>query len=171
MKLLLVASAPMEFPGILARSEQPRPAALPVDWARSARLGGHEILLVANGAGAERAAAAARAALETFPADVVVSTGFCGALAPELAVADVVVAASVAASGRNYPARPVTGVAAHHTGVVCSIDHVAGTAAEKRRLRASGAIAVEMEAAGVAGFAESRGLPFHCVRAVTDLAA
>jgi len=171
MRLLLVASAPMEFPGILARAAQSRPAALPVDWARSARLGGHEVMLVANGAGAKRAAAAASAALEGFPADAVVSTGFCGALDPALALADVVVATSIAGPQGNYPANPVACARAHHAGTVCSIDHVAGTAAEKRRLRASGAIAVEMEAAGAAAIAAAQSLPFYCVRVVTDLAA
>jgi nucleoside phosphorylase len=54
--------------------------------------------------------------------------------------------------------------------VVVSIDHVAQTAVEKRKLRETGALAVEMEAAAVAKAAGERGLPFYCVRAVTDLA-
>lgn len=175
MRLLFVASDSMEFRGILSRVEQAHPARLPVDWARSARLGNHEVLLAANGAGAQRAAAAVDAVLESFPPDLVVSMGFCGALAPELGVADVVVATCVAPwTGQEacptYPALPVASAAAHHAGVVCSIGHVARTAEEKRRLGASGAIAVEMEAAGVAARAETRGLPFYCIRAVTDLA-
>ena len=175
MRLLFVASGSMEFPGILSRAEQARPARLPVDWARSARLGDHEVLLVANGAGAQRAAAAVDAAVESFRPDAVVSTGFCGALDPDLCVADVVVGTCVTEwtdqeAGSTYPALPVASAAAYHAGVVCSIGHVARTAAEKRRLGASGAIAVEMEAAGVAARAHTRGLPFYCVRAVTDLA-
>ncbi len=55
-------------------------------------------------------------------------------------------------------------------GVVCSIDHVAQTAEEKRQLRASNAAVVEMEAAGVARRAATRGIPFYCVKVVTDLA-
>src|SRR5262249_20900966 len=55
-------------------------------------------------------------------------------------------------------------------GLICSIDHVAQTAGEKRRLRESGACAVEMEAGAVAEKAEERGLPFYCIRSVTDLA-
>jgi nucleoside phosphorylase len=54
--------------------------------------------------------------------------------------------------------------------VVCSIDRVAQTAEEKLRLRAGGAMVVEMEAAGVAARAQARGLPFFCVKVVTDLA-
>jgi adenosylhomocysteine nucleosidase len=167
MRLLLIASAPMEFRGL--RGAGWHPARLPVDWARFARLGGHEVLLIANGAGARRAASAVDAACEVFQPDAVISTGFCGALDPRLGVADVVVGTSVAAD-RRYEALPVSSEAAHHSGVICSIDRVAQTAAEKRRLRAGGAMVVEMEAAGVAARAQARGLPFYCVRVVTDLA-
>ncbi|MGA2269644.1 MAG: hypothetical protein ABSH44_14350 [Bryobacteraceae bacterium] len=170
MKLLLVASDPMEFAGVLARAERAQQARLPVDWARAVRLGDHDLLAVANGAGARRAAAAVDVAGGMFQPDSVISTGFCGALDPQLGVADVVVATGVAGANGHYLALPVAGPAAHHRGVVCSIDHVAQSAGEKRLLRASGAIAVEMEAAGVAARAQARGWPFYCVRAVTDLA-
>jgi len=166
VRLLLIASAPMEFRGILARAEEARPARLPVDWARTIRLGGHDILAVANGAGARRAAVA----VDLFLPDAVISTGFCGALDPDLALADVVVATSVVSADRRYEALPVSSAAAYHSGVVCSIDRVAQTAEAKRRLRAGGAMVVEMEAAGVAARAQARGLPFHCIRVVTDLA-
>jgi adenosylhomocysteine nucleosidase len=59
--------------------------------------------------------------------------------------------------------------AAVHKGVVCSVDHVVQTAEEKAGLAASGASAVEMEAAGVAERAAAHRLPFCCVKAVTDL--
>ena len=169
MRLLLIASAPMEFRGLRGACFS-LPSALPVDWARFARLGGHDLLLVANGAGARRAASAVDAACEVFQPDAVISTGFCGALDPRLGVADVVVGTSVAAADRRYEALPVSSEAAHHSGAICSIDRIAQTAEEKRRLRAGGAMVVEMEAAGVAARAQARGLPFYCVRVVTDLA-
>jgi adenosylhomocysteine nucleosidase len=165
-----VASHPMEYTGILARSANPRPMQLAADWARTARIGNHDALLVANGAGARRAAAAVDAALAVFEADAVVSTGFCGALVPGLAIADVVVANSIASGGRRFPTSQPACPAPHHTGVICSIDHVAQTAREKSGLRASGGAAVEMEAAGVAEQTATRGLPFYCIRVVTDLA-
>jgi adenosylhomocysteine nucleosidase len=166
----MIASSPMEFRGILARAGQAQAARLPVDWARTIRLGGHDVLAVANGAGASRAASALDAAVEIFRPDAVVSTGFCGALDPQLGVAAVVVGTSVAGPDRHYEALPVSSAAAHYSGVVCSIDHVAQTAEEKLRLRAGGGMVVEMEAAGVAARAQARGLPFYCVRVVTDLA-
>jgi len=171
MRLLFIASHPMEFTGILARCADARPAKVEeLDWARSARIGSHDALLVANGVGPVRAATAVGRALAGFRPDAVVSTGFCGALDAGLGIADVVVGTLVVGTGQ-YPLRSVASGAPHRTGAICSIGHVAQTSAEKGRLmRVSGAIAVEMEAAGVAESAQGFGLPVYCVRAVTDLA-
>jgi adenosylhomocysteine nucleosidase len=166
----MVAADPMEFPGILRHLTEVKPTTVPVAWSRFARLGNHELVLVANGAGAQRAAMAVDAALERFPAEAIVSTGFCGALAEELEIAGVVVGNAISAGTRTFPALSPASRRPHQMGVVCSIDHVAQTAEEKRRLRAGGGIVVEMEAGGVAERAAARGVPFYCVRAVTDLA-
>ena len=170
MRILLIAADPMEFTGIVSRASDVSPARLAVDWSRSARLGTHHLVLAANGAGARRAASAVEAALGTFHAEAIVSTGFCGALAPELAIADVVVGTAISAGSRTFPALNPASHREHQTGVVCSIDHVAQTAAEKSRLHAGGASVVEMEAAGVAKQSAAHGIPFYCVRVVTDLA-
>lgn len=160
-----MASDPMEFPGILKHASSVVEKRLGVHWARTAKLGGHEVLLAANGAGSRRASAAVDAARE-FGAEAIMSTGFCGALDEKLRIADVVVATQVVAKDGTFAATPVNGGTA---GVVCSVDHVVRTAAEKRRLRESGACAVEMEAAGVGRRAQSLGVEFYCIRAVTDL--
>jgi adenosylhomocysteine nucleosidase len=150
MKLLLLASDVMEFRGMRPRDD--------------------EVRLAANGAGAHRAAAAIDNALATFHPDAIVSMGFCGALDPSLAIGDVVVGTTIFAGDRAFAAEPPMTAAPHRTGPICSIDHVAGTAEEKRKLHASGAIAVEMEAAGVAQRAQKLGVPFFCIKSVTDLA-
>jgi nucleoside phosphorylase len=170
MKILMVAADPMEFSGILRHAAGVSPAHLALHWSRFARLGNHELVLAANGAGAQRAALAVEAALERFPAEAIVSTGFCGALAEELEISGVVVGSAISVGSRTFPALSPASRRPHHMGVVCSIDHVAQSAEEKRRLRAGGGIAVEMEAGGVAELAAARGVPFYCVRAVTDLA-
>ncbi|MEI9974743.1 MAG: hypothetical protein WDO73_23475 [Ignavibacteriota bacterium] len=74
MRLLMIAADPMEFPGVLAHAREVRRAAVAVDWARFAKLGEHPVLLAANGAGAQRAAAAVDVALASYDAEVVVST-------------------------------------------------------------------------------------------------
>ena len=170
MKLLFVASDAMEFRGLLHLCAEVRPLDLPVDWSRGGVHGNHQILLAANGAGASRAAAAVDAALDRFCPDVVVSIGYCGALDPSLEIADIVVGTTIVAGGRTFAAQSPAVSARHCRGAVNSLDHVAQSAGEKSRLHAAGAVAVEMEAAGVAERAQSVGLPFFCIKTVTDLA-
>lgn len=166
MKILFVAADAMEFRGLLSHAGEARQEAARVDFARLARIGRHEAMLVANGAGWERAGAAV-AAGDGFGAEAVVSTGFCGALDPALGIADVVAGTEVAGAGRTYPCRPVAGP---RRGLIVSLDHVVQTGAEKRKLAEQGGLAVEMEAAAVAEAAEKRRIPFYCIRVVTDLA-
>jgi adenosylhomocysteine nucleosidase len=171
MKLLFVASAPMEYSGMLKVAEAQKAPAVTVCWSRYGRINGHSVLLTANGAGWGRAAAAVDAACVSFHPDAVVSTGFCGALDPELQIGQVMVGTCVSAPSSKYRALPVRSAKAHASGVIHSADHVVQTAAEKRALRADGGSVVEMEAAGVASRAQALGLEFYCVRAVTDLAS
>jgi adenosylhomocysteine nucleosidase len=167
MKILFVASDRMEFPDILRHASFVRPTGMAVDWSRKAQLGGHDAMLLANGIGPERARAAAAAGIDAFAPDAVVSTGFCGALAPSLGIAELVNANRIVSGGEIYDAQAVKGP---KTGPIRSISYVARTAEEKRELASEGAIAVEMEAAGVAAEALRHSLPFYCIRAVTDLA-
>ena len=57
MRILFVAADSMEFTGILHHTAEVRPQKTAVDWARSGRLNGNDVLLVANGIGRNRAAA------------------------------------------------------------------------------------------------------------------
>jgi nucleoside phosphorylase len=99
-------------------------------------------------------------------ADAIVSAGICGALDRKLRIGDVVVATAVNGVELEQPEtkRPF------FAGPVASVDDVAGTGAAKQALRATGAIAVEMEAAGVLEAAQRLGRPCYCVKAVSDTA-
>ena len=127
---------------------------------------GRPVLGIANGAGADRAFAAVILAGEVSG---VCNIGFCGALDASLEIGDVVVAAGVDDGTELHAAADPKGPAAP-LGVVASVSHIAATAEEKRALRAKGASIVEMEAAGAARASEDLGVPFYCVRAVSDLA-
>jgi adenosylhomocysteine nucleosidase len=105
-----------------------------------------------------------------FEPQAVVSAGFCGALDPAFGIADVVVATEVHSAGERHPALPVSATLPFRSGPVISLSHVARSSEQKMKLRAAGACAVEMEAAGVLQRARERGFPFYCIRAVTDLA-
>ena len=170
--LLFVAADRREFSGWVSRWESVRPVSLAVNWARAGKWKGRPVAAIANGAGAERAFAAVILAGKI---SAVCNTGFCGALDKALGIGDVVVATEVRNDTRTWEAADPMGQPGMARGRVVSvnvvsIDHVAQTAAEKRGLRATGASVVEMEAAGVARAAEDLGIPFFCVRAVSDLA-
>lgn len=92
--------------------------------------------------------------------DGIISVGFCGALDARLEIGDIVVAGSEIQSPRPF-----------FRGEILSSDRVAVTAAEKCALRErTGAIAVEMESAAVAGKAREWGVPFRCIKVVSDTA-
>ena len=165
--LTFIAAEPREFSGFLRYLTNLSPATLPVHWARQGTWKQRAVLLIANGAGPAQSAAAARA-YDTPTA--IISSGFCGALDSALKIGDVIVADKVFFSTQMFDCRPVTTSASFRQGAICSSARIAATATEKEQLRRSGAIAVEMEAGGIASYAQDRGLPFFCVRAVSDLA-
>lgn len=170
-EVLLVAAEALEFAGVLRRLEGARAAGGGVEFARRGRLGGRSYLLVANGAGRRRAAEAVQWAAREAEVDVAVSTGYCGALARDLRVGDIIIALQVYSpeTGRMYRAEMPECVP-QKTGGIATVDHFVGTVEEKARLREAGLTAVEMEAAGVAEEAAVRGWRFCCIRAVSDTA-
>jgi len=171
-ELLIVAAEPRELRGILRQCRGVKRLRWPVWFARSGRLNGCRLTLVANGPGPALAARAIRVALDRSQPDAVISAGYCGALDPVLAAGEVFVAVRIEANGATYAGTiPPTGVPVLRTGTLASQDRMIGTVAEKARIRQSGAAAVDMEAGAVAHEAYRNGLPFYCIRVVLDRAA
>jgi adenosylhomocysteine nucleosidase len=121
-------------------------------------------ILTANGPGPALAGEAADRV--GAGVDAVMSVGMCGALAEGLNVGDIVVASSVNGVVVETPHSSLK----FRVGPIVSVDRVAQSVAEKQDLRQTGAIAVEMEAAAVLERARRWGVPFYCVRAVSDTA-
>ena len=144
-------------------------------WQARTTLGAGPALLVAPGPGRENAALAVRRVCAEQPVAAVISTGFAGALAKTLSLADVFIATRVI----QYEPRLEYAVelptwsggrkVAH--GSLLTVDEVVRTAHEKSELSRLGADAVEMEASAVAAEAAARELPFFCVRVISDDAA
>ncbi len=169
-QLLLIAAEPREFQGLMKFCRNVKRLDWPVHWARSVELHGREVLLVANGAGAGRAADAVDVARSFVKLGLICSMGYCGALVEEMPIGAIFVAERVQTCDREYVTVRPTCDRPHYNGVLASIGHVAQTADEKSELRGRGASAVEMEAAGVAERAQELHIPLCCIKSVTDLA-
>jgi len=151
----------------VSRWSQIEPVALPVHWARRGKWRGLDVIAIANGMGAGRAADAVQAVPDIAAC---FSIGFCGALDAGLRVGDVVTGAEISdvsdVARVCWTATPLRGRPVR----VASTDHIVQTASEKSELRQTGASVVEMEAAGVARAAVDLKVPFYCVKVVSDLA-
>ncbi|MDE3198287.1 MAG: hypothetical protein KGN84_18205 [Acidobacteriota bacterium] len=163
---LFVAAEPRECEPWVARWSDVHPVDLPVHWARAGKWMGRDAMAIANGAGPERAHDAVMSAPKP---DAVCSMGFCGALDSAMAVGDIFVATEIRNGAVSYRTADLRGPGARR-GVLTSQSRIAQTAEEKRNLRAAGAFAVEMEAAGAARASEEIRAPFYCVKVVSDLA-
>ncbi|MCX6625994.1 MAG: hypothetical protein NTY38_34005 [Acidobacteria bacterium] len=166
--LLLVAAESREFSGLLPHGAKERKLDIPVAFSRGIEVSGQEWILVANGPGPRLAWQAVEAAAAAVRPRAVVSTGFCGALDPELPLYGIISATAVQDGDRSWACvQPLTRQP-FVFGTIVSLDRVAGTPEEKVCLRTAGQAAVEMEAAAIGEWTAACGLPFSCVRVVTD---
>jgi len=159
--LVFVAAERRELEGLLVHVDEIRKPGWPLDFARTGRLNGVSVAMVANGPGPQLAGDAVDAVGKM---EALISIGFCGGLVDSLQACDIFVATEVVGVA---PAIAPSSSRAFKTGKLLSLDRVVSTAAEKAEL-AKSADAVEMEAAAVAEMADARSLPFYAVRVVTD---
>lgn len=168
MKVLAVAAEQVEIAGWMHAAGGGAILQWPVTHSCQFRSGSAEVTAVANGAGRRLAGEAVAAAWrENGPFDRVVSIGYAGALDQGLGLLAVRCASVISDGERSIPATPLPGI---ESARLLSIDRFLGDPPEKARWRAAGHELVEMEAAAVAAEASRRGVPFHAVKVVTDLA-
>lgn len=118
-----------------------------------------------TGPGFRAAASATEALLRQQRPGGVISAGTCGALDPALRVGEVLVAGRV----RNEEEELTPSLLQGET-VLWSQDRVAVRVADKAALFARGARIVDMEAMVVGRLCQQAGVPFGCVKAVSDTA-
>jgi 4-hydroxy-3-methylbut-2-en-1-yl diphosphate reductase len=130
--------------------------------------------LVRCGVGPKRAQACARMlASRVTPDTALAVAGVCGSLDARFAPGDVIVATELRGNGEprllesaKPLARALEALGAHvHLGPILSVDHGV-RAAERESLRATGAIAVDMESAWLAALADEH--RFAVLRVVSD---
>jgi nucleoside phosphorylase len=180
MAILYVASEAMELEPFAALLTGVRKLKWPIDYAFEGLWEGRRFVLAANGAGPRLAAQAVEIAiravtgaeLSSSKLEAVVSTGFCGALDPQLRECQIVVATEILDVGANttFECGTVDADSPFTSGLLLSQDRVANNAAEKAQLRQHGALALDMEAAGVAARTTRAALPFYSIKVVCDRA-
>ncbi len=146
------------------------------------RLAGRDILLVQAGIGRDRARDAVVCAAREFAVEAAWSLGFAGGLGERLQPGALVFPAALLddADGGGLP---LVADSSHATvlaalrraalpvdaGTLVTVGSVLRTADAKRALgRRTGAVAAEMEAAGVARAARDLGIPWAALKAVVD---
>lgn len=168
-----IAAMSREFSGLLSHATSVEAVRTEAAYTCRASIAGRDWLLVADGPGPERAANAVKVALGLGRPAALVSIGYCGALDPSLEVGDVFEPETVVGEGGerwNVRRAAAEGEPAQ-AGALLSEDRVVITAEEKQSLyRSLGARAVEMEASAVAKSAAEAGIPFYCVRVISDSA-
>ena len=134
-------------------------------WAYHCSDGPRSVILLETGVGQKRTDQALDWLLARRPPWVVFA-GFAGALSPGLQVGDVLVPATVVdETGGNWP----TAWSTTPGGRLLTTDRLVATVDDKRALaERHGAAAVDMESAAFARRCAAAGVPFGCVRAVSD---
>lgn len=121
---------------------------------------------IAGGIGCSAAQEAARAIVEQYKPQLLISAGLAGALISSLKVANIFVPNVIvdSATGKEY--RCESG-----GGVLVTAGEVAAAESKPRLVEKFHALAVDMEAAAVAEVAQQAGISFRCVKAISDEAA
>jgi adenosylhomocysteine nucleosidase len=180
MAILYVASEAAELKPFANLLTGLRKLKWPIDYAFEGILEGRRVMLAAHGAGPQLAARAVEVAIRAVTAaelsssrlEAVISTGYCGALSPDLRESQIVAATKVLdlEANESFDCANIAPGGEFVSGILVSQNRIAIDSAEKENLRALGAVAVDMEAAGVAARTKRAGLPFYCIKAVSDRA-
>jgi adenosylhomocysteine nucleosidase len=130
---------------------------------------GTTVVVAVTGVGAAATETALDWLLDGYRSSVLIAAGFCGALQPELRIGDLVMPRQVIQNDRKWTASIHNDLPQAHRGPLVSVDEMVSDPLAKQRLATeTGAVAVDMESATLARWGEERGLPWLCMRAVSD---
>ena len=179
--LLLVVALSAERRAVQAALQDPQPDRVASYPLIRSRFGSQAIWVLQAGLGRSRAASAVRTITRMMSCEAVWSVGFAGGLANRLRPGTCCVPGAVLIPGSSVPLTPDPRSAAvcqachaaglpTETGSLITMDAPVRTPEEKRRLaQQTGAVIVDMEAAGVAAAAQALGHPWLALKAVLDV--
>ncbi len=125
-------------------------------------------LAVVGGIGRRHAEAAARAVVEKYHPEMLVSAGLAGALIGSLKVGNIVLPNVIVDAETGLEYRCDAGGDVIGGGILVTAPEIAGTNRKVGLVDRFHALVVDMEAAGVAKVAQERGTGFRCVKAISD---
>jgi adenosylhomocysteine nucleosidase len=184
MKIGIITAMPEEFRAVA--DSLGAAAVMPVGVFPGGRFSwrGHEFLLVQSGVGFDNAARAVERLIRDEHPDLLISTGFCGAIAPELQAGDVVVANMIVIAHENgFEEIPAPLSPIGQTFIACQAvlgkKFVGGTFVSTSCITSKKRLAgmlpghypnpvVEMESGAIAIIAVENNIPLLAVRAVSD---
>lgn len=165
--ILITAAVVAEVAPLIRRLAMRRAEAAHIEFV--ADIDGARVRLVVTGVGPQRASAVVDPLLHDAPPRYVVITGFAGGLRPDLRVGDVVTAARLIDSDTGASYQPAAGATDDTPVTLLTHDRIVLTPADKAALRARfDADAVDMESALIAARCDAAGVPWVCVRAISD---
>lgn len=169
----IVAALPMELAPFLDRCSRVRKYSGGEFTFRGGRYDEIRIVVVQSGPGFAKSRRATQALVDAHSPPWILSSGFCGALRPEMKIGDIVMAnALVDTHGHeltvdlNLPGDTESGL---HVGRFVTADEIVRTVKRKQALAEThDAIAVDLESLSVAQVAKETNTRFMAVRAVSD---
>ena len=169
----LVCALPLELSEFLGKCSKVKTYTGGSFTFRGVFYGKIRVAMVESGPGGSRAQRATAALLDAHAPRWIVSTGFCGALVPDLKIGQIVVAnqvANVAGDSLKIDLGMTSNVShGLHVGKTLTVDHMVRSVQEKIRLaELSQAIAVDMETFEIARLCQDRKTRFMAIRAVSD---
>ena len=169
----LVCALPIELQDFLGRCSKIKTYTGGKFTFRGGFYGPIRIAIVESGTGMACAERATSALLDAHSPKWVISTGFCGALIPGMAIGEIVVSDKIINVAHEelkiemgMQSAPERGL---RVGRTLTIDRMIRTVAEKQVLaEQTGAIAVDMESHAIASVCRERKTRFMAIRSVSD---
>ncbi len=167
---VLAAMVPELAPVVRRLGLAPLDLELGAARAFTGRSGGREVVAAVTRIGTRAAREVTERLLERLPAEHVIVLGACGAVAPNLAVGELVVPERVMDEASGTVHQPVALAGARAAGTLLTSDVLQRDPAKLEALRRAGVVAVDMESAAIGAVCEARGVPWSVLRAVSDRA-
>jgi adenosylhomocysteine nucleosidase len=127
-----------------------------------------DLTVVVSGIGSSRAELGARAAMEKYRPETLISAGLAGALIRSLKVGNVVLPSLIVDAGTAGEYRCDTVDDLMTGGVLVTAGEIADARSKATLVEKFHGLLVDMEAAGVARVAREHGVKLRCVKAVSD---